>query len=348
MKRILPLIAALLCSATTSFANEDKIAELQAQLNALADYVEAQSVQPSKTTVGGYGELHYNNYQNASNKIDMHRYVLFVNHEFSDSIRFFSELEVEHAISGAGQTGATELEQAFIQFEQSSGNIKVGMFLMPVGIINETHEPTTFYGTERNPIDKYIIPTTWREAGAMYSGYSETGLSYDLAIHSGLNTTTSIRSGRQQVGNAVADTLAYTARLKYAGIQGLELSATINYQEDLNQVAGGFSAATLVEAHVVYSLGQLKMTGLLANWTIDNGQNTQGLLLESSYRINAQWGVFARQNTWDDTGAGDKVQHDAGFNYWAHEDVVLKFDMQQQNVLAGDKDGFNLGMGYQF
>lgn len=348
MKKILPLTIALLCSATTGFANENKIAELEAQLNALADYVESQRVQPTKTSIGGYGELHYNNYQNASNKIDMHRFVLFVNHEFSDTIRFFSELEIEHAISGVGQTGATELEQAFIQFEQSAGNIKVGMFLLPVGMINETHEPTTFYGTERNPIDKYIIPTTWREAGAMYSGHSATGLSYDVAIHSGLNTTTSIRSGRQQVGNAVADTLAYTARLKYAGIQGLELSTTINYQENLDQVAGGLGAATLVEAHAVYSLAQFKFTGLLANWSIDNGQNTQGLLLETSYRINAQFGVFARQNTWDDTGAGDKVQYDTGFNYWAHEDVVLKVDVQQQNALAGNQDGFNLGMGYQF
>ncbi|MDQ7001192.1 MAG: porin [Ghiorsea sp.] len=342
------LTAALFSGASLGFAQDDKIEALEAQLNALASFVESQIVQPTKTNIGGYGEIHYNNYKNAANKIDMHRFVLFINHEFSDTIHFFSELEIEHAISGAGQTGATELEQAFIQFEQSAGHITVGMFLMPVGIINETHEPTTFYGTERNPIDKYIIPTTWREGGVMYSGHSATGLSYDLAMHSGLSTTTSIRGGRQQVGNAVADTLAYTARLKYMGIQGLELSTTINYQENLDHVAAGLGAATLVEAHVVYSLDQFKFTGLLAKWTIDNGQNTQGLLLESSYRINALFGVFMRKNTWDDTGAGDKVQYDAGFNYWAHEDVVLKFDVQQQNMLAGNKDGFNLGMGYQF
>ncbi|MDQ6983413.1 MAG: hypothetical protein Q9M44_01715, partial [Ghiorsea sp.] len=81
MKKIITLALALTCSASISFANEDKIAELQAQLNALADYVEAQQVNaPSKTSIGGYGEMHYNNYANASNQLDIHRYILFVNH----------------------------------------------------------------------------------------------------------------------------------------------------------------------------------------------------------------------------------------------------------------------------
>lgn len=348
MKKVILLALALTCGATVSMANEDKIEALEAQLNALADYVESQSVAPSSTTLGGYGEMHYNNRSNGSNDLDFHRFILFVNHEFSDKIRFFSELELEHAIAGVGQVGAIELEQAYLELEQSFGTMKVGMFLMPVGIVNETHEPPTFYGTERNPIEKYIIPTTWREGGVMYSANHASGLSWDVALHSGLNTTTSVRAGRQSVGNAVADTLAYTGRLKYTGIAGLTLSVTLNQQEDMNQGAGGLGAATLLEGHVIYHIGDLKLTALLANWSIENGQDTQGSVLEASYRLNETLGVFARQNTWDDTGAGDKTQYDVGANYWAHEDVVFKFDVQQQNALAGNNDGFNLGVGYQF
>ena len=348
MKKILALALALTCGATISIANEDRIGELETRLNALADYLEAQSVAPAKTSIGGYGELHYNNRIAGSNELDFHRFVLFVNHEFSDNIRFFSELELEHAIAGVGQVGAIELEQAFLQLEQSFGTTKVGMFLMPVGIVNETHEPPTFYGTERNPIEKYIIPTTWREGGVMFSANSTSGFSWDVAFHSGLNTTTSVRSGRQNVGNAVANTLAYTGRIKYTGIAGLTLSVTMNQQEDMDQAAGGLGAATLLEGHVNYHIDDLKLTALLANWTIENGQDTQGSIVEASYRFSSAWGVFARQNIWDDTGAGDKVQYDVGANYWPHEDVVFKFDMQQQNALAGNKDGFNLGVGYQF
>jgi len=329
-------------------ANESKIAELESQLNALADYVESQSVTPSKTSLGGYGEMHYNNRQNGSNKLDFHRFVLFVDHTFSDQIKFYSELELEHAIAGSGQVGAIELEQAFLHVNQNFGSVKVGMFLMPVGIVNETHEPPSFYGTERNPVEKYIIPTTWREAGVMYSANSLHGLSWDVAVHSGLNTTTSVREARQNVANAVVDTVAYTGRLQYTGLTGLTVSITMNQQEDMDQQVGGLGASTLVEGHVIYQWGDIKLTALLANWRIENGVDTQGSVLEASYRASSSWGVFARQNIWDDTGGGDKVQYDFGANYWPHEDVVFKFDVQKQNTLAGNQDGFNLGVGYQF
>ena len=348
MIKIALLLTTLLIGTSIAMANETKIAELKAQLNALADYVESQSAAPSKTSLGGYGEMHYSNRQNGSNQLDFHRFILFVDHTFSERIKFYSELELEHAIAGSGQVGAIELEQAFLQLEQSFGTIKAGMFLMPVGIVNETHEPPAFYGTERNPIEKYIIPTTWREGGLMYSANSLYGLSWDVAVHSGLNTTTSVRAGRQNVANAVVDTVAYTGRLQYTGLAGLTVSATINQQEDMDQLTGGLGAATLVEGHVIYQFGDIKLTALRASWRIENGVDTQGLVLEASYRPSSSWGVFARQNTWDDTGAGDKVQYDVGANYWPHEDVVFKLDVQQQNTLAGNQDGFNVGVGYQF
>ena len=71
----------------------------------------------NKTTLGGYGEMHYNSLErddssSSKDELDFHRFVMFTGHQFSDSIRFFSELEVEHSIAGEGQTGEVELEQA--------------------------------------------------------------------------------------------------------------------------------------------------------------------------------------------------------------------------------------------
>jgi hypothetical protein len=78
--------------------------------------------------------------------------------------------------------------------------------------------------------------------------------------------------------------------------------------------------------------------------------NQNGGYLEASYKLNPAWGVFVRQNEWDNGGTGDtkKSQTDAGVNYWPHENVVIKADYQAQNDIAGNFDGFNLGVGYQF
>jgi len=368
-------IAALI--STSSYATDldnlqKQIDELRAENSQIISNLENSADSSSdhskfsNTTIGGYGELHYNNLSsdlsNTDKKeIDFHRFVLFVAHEFNDDIRFFSELELEHSISGEGQNGEVELEQAYIEFDTSdSANIKAGVFLIPVGQINETHEPTTFYGVERNPVEKNIIPATWWEAGVMYSANTESGISYDIAIHSGLaDNAGNIRSGRQKVSKAPADSLAYTTRIKYTGIAGLELAGTAQYQSDFSQGTGTTGDAedgTLLEAHAIYTTGGLKLSALYASWVInfDGGTSTgkdsqNGSIVEASYKINSKWGVFARQNNWtNDDGATDKAQSDIGFNYWPHEDVVIKADYQAQNDDAGDFDGINLGIGYQF
>ena len=320
----------------------------------------------AETTIGGYGEMHYNNTSSDltnddKTEIDFHRFVLFFGHDFNEKIRFFSEVELEHALAGESQPGEVELEQAYVELDTSdNASIKAGIFLIPVGILNEIHEPTTFYGVERNPVEKNIIPTTWWEGGAMYSAHMDNGISYDLAIHSGLSDTAgNVRGGREKVAEAPADSLAYTARIKYTGVAGLELASTVQYQSDFSQglgVAGDAEDGTLLEAHAIYSTGGLKLIALYASWDINfdggttTGKDTQnGSIVEASYKFTSNWGVFARQNNWtNDDGLTDQAQTDFGFNYWPHEDVVFKIDYQAQNDDAGDFDGFNLGLGYQF
>lgn len=65
---------------------------------------------------------------------------------------------------------------------------RVGQILMPVGILNEIHEPPAFYGVERNPVENKIIPTTWSGGGGSLLGELGNGFSYDAAAHEGLNT----------------------------------------------------------------------------------------------------------------------------------------------------------------
>ena len=136
---------------------QKEVVEQQAQvLEIISESVDdaPASVSQSKYKFGGYGELHYNN-TDSGNQVDFHRFVLFNGYDFNENTRFYSELEVEHSLSGDGKPGEVEVEQAFIEHKlNSTTKMTAGVSLMPVGILNETHEPNTFYGVERNNVEK--------------------------------------------------------------------------------------------------------------------------------------------------------------------------------------------------
>ena len=319
-----------------------------------------------RTHIGGYGEIHYNDKRNGKrDEVDNHRFVLFLEHEFNDKVRLMSEVELEHSLAGHGKNGEVEVEQAFIEWDYAQNHsATIGQFLLPVGIINETHEPDTFYGVERNAVESNIIPATWWEAGVKLHGEIMPALSYDLAVHSGLNTDFSgskafdIRSGREKVSQASAEEFAYTGRLKYTGLPGLELALSVQYQEDLTQGLGADKAdALLYEGHFWYQADRFGLRGLYAAWDIDGAEaevfgrdEQEGWYLEPSWRFTPQLGVFARYSEWDKT-AGNNAdteveQIDLGFNYWLVENVVLKMDWADQS--NGDGDSLNLGVGWSF
>ncbi len=352
---------------------EQNLTETEQKINATAEAVDTASKSDNKTFIGGYGELHVNQLNNklATGKdlkeIDFHRFVLLIGHEFSDTVRFFSELELEHTVAGEGKKGEIELEQAYIEWDYAANHsLRSGVFLVPVGILNETHEPDTFYGVERNSIEKNIIPTTWWEAGVNFKGELAEGWSYDAAIHSGLNLATGkfkVRDGRQKVSNAPAEDFAYTGRIKYNGIAGLEIAATLQFQEDLLQGMGASSVdATLFETHLSYQVGSIGLRALYAQWNIDDAINAvakgaeeqSGWYIEPSYRFNPSFGVFISYGEWDNQAAGTADtqygEWSVGGNYWLTDTTVFKLDLLRQESPKGkDKyNGFNLGVGYSF
>lgn len=335
-----------------------------------------KSVSASKTTIGGYGELHYNNLedQNASkdkDEIDLHRFVLFFGHEFNDRLRLFSEFELEHGLvkdtKDGSNGGEVELEQAYIQYDLNDQHrVSAGVFLTPVGILNETHEPNTFYGTERNNVEKNIIPTTWWEGGAMLSGELPQGFSYDAAVSSGLKTSAgndyAVRNGRQKVAEADAKDFAYTGRLKWTAIPGIELGSSLNYQEDISQSIDATAGSALMwEAHAVIEQGPFGLRALYATWDLDGsgpasvGADEQtGWYVEPSYKMNDNIGFFTRYSLWDNQAGNSSdteyTQWDIGVNWWLDPQVVVKLDYQDQSSPVGqtELDGVNIGLGYQF
>ena len=248
--------------------------------------------------------------------------------------------------------------------------------LVPVGILNETHEPPTFYGVERNNVEKRIIPATWWEAGIKFSGIFSETLSYDIMVSSGLDTSAklyNIRSGRRKVGKAPWESTAYTARLTWRPAAGIEVGGTFQYQSDLVQDRGEdliSNSATLFEIHTnitqaVSDNSTLSLRALYASWNIKgdvpkiNGMDLQnGFYIEPSYKINfdndSAVGFFARYSTWDNN-VGNNIatayrQTTIGINYWPTTNVVFKVDYQFDNFDNAVKEDsrINIGMGLQF
>lgn len=348
-----------------------------------------------RTTIGGYGELHYNSLDDDAtafdgvaddlNQADFHRFVLFASHSFNEWIRFASELEVEHSVVSDGDPGEVALELAWLEMDVSPRHhIRAGIDILPVGLLNLTHEPNTFYGVERNPVETEIIPSTWSEAMIGAWGELGAGFAYNLYLHSGLVTPTNgsnafrPRAGRLETAEAKDQDAAILGRLIYAGIPGLELAATFDFQRDYTGTADNADAsAWLFETHVDWKHASgFGLRALYARWELGDDHalaidldsfdagTLDGWYIEPAYRfavgfMPGEVGVFGRYQQWDQRnelgGAIYRFESmemfNLGFNYWPHPQVVFKFDAQWQNAdgpVAREINGFNLGLGYQF
>jgi len=348
-------------------ANEAKVEEATEEVEAAAEAFETAQTSmrgsswADRTTIGGYGELHYNN-QEGDDEVDFHRFILYFGHEFTENIRFFSELELEHALAGEGKPGEVELEQAWIEADITDHHrLRVGLDILPVGLVSYNHEPNTFYGVERPEVEVRIIPSTWWEAGIGLNGELASGWNYDAVLHSGLSTTTNIRSGRQKVSEANADHPAVTARLRYTGIPGLEVGGSFQYQSDITAGIAD-NSATLFEGHVDWKHRTgLGLRALYTRWDLDKvlsiaGDDTQyGYYIEPAYRfplgfISGEVGVFARWSELDYGNTKEEERIGFGINYWPIDQVAFKFDWINIDDVDADTsaDTFNLGLAYQF
>ncbi len=351
---------------------DQQVAEADEKIEATVASLEEQGAGASpglgKFHFGSYGSLHYNHLDDKQ-EIDLHRFVLNFGYDFTEEIRFYSELELEHAFAADGENGEVELEQAYIDFDLSPQHTaRGGLFLMPVGILNPTHEPTTFFGVERNQVETQLIPTTWWEGGAALYGDFGEGWHYEIDLHSGFEMPTQgpnaylPRKGRQNVSEANAKRPAFTGSLIWRGYPGLEIGGALQYQTDVTQ-GQEENQAFLGEVHAVLRRGPIGLKALFAQWNI-NGDRPKAIGRDRQYGwyVEPAWylfddkvGLFARYEAWDNRAGstrdpdypGLKKQWTAGINYWPIPEVVLKADYQWQSGDA-DQNGFNLGIGYSF
>jgi hypothetical protein len=238
----------------------------------------AQSAADAGPTTGplsGYMDFHFNKGDGEDPVLDFHRFVLLMTHSFSPRLRFVGELELEHAfVEGLEESGEIELEQAYIDFLLSRRvNLRAGMVLMPIGIINERHEPPVFNGVERPFVDTVIVPSTWFEAGAGAHGDLGRGFRYRAYLVAPLNAlefsaNEGIRGGRQKGSAANVRNVAYTGRLEYLGVRGLTLGASAWSGESSFAAPRLDTTVRLGEVDARFSRGPLELRGQFARVSI--------------------------------------------------------------------------------
>ncbi len=286
-------------------------------------------------TLSGYMELHLNKEQAQPTATDLHRFVLMIGHSFSDRLKFWSEVEVEHAlVEGGEESGEVAVEQAYIDLMVHRRlNLRAGMVLVPVGIQNERHEPPTFNGVERTFVDTVIVPTTWRDTGAGVFGELGGGLSYRAYVLPGLDATgfsadEGIKGGRQQGARADASEPAIAGRLEFRR-GGLTSGASFW------RGGSGFGLTRLtIETPGVgvgsldarYRRGRHELRGQWSMVTIDGaGDLNRALQQQSGINPNVASRLL---------GAYAEAATRVSPNAWTHEVVVFgryeKFDTQNR------------------
>jgi len=248
----------------------------------------------TRLPVAGYMDFHVNKESGDSFRPDFHRFVLLFGHSFSDRIKFWSEFEIEHAlVEGGEESGEVAIEQAFLDFLITPKfNVRAGMMLTPVGIVNERHEPPSFNGVERPFVETIIIPTTWREMGFGFTGDLGMGFRYRTYLTSALNASFfnaefGIAEGKTSGFDASMRNPATVGRLEYAGIRRLTLGTSLYSGLAGFDTPGVNPRVTIYNVDGRYSFNRFDFRGLFANtWVSKAGELNHLLRLQTGVNPN--------------------------------------------------------------
>ena len=330
----------------------------QNQQNA-AQRILSGNINTKGVTVGGYGEITYNRATGKNAEVDVQRLVMLFGYKFNDDLQFVTEIEFEHVKE-------VFVEQAFLQYTIAENvNLRGGLMLVPMGIVNEYHEPTTFNGVERPSMDGAIIPTTWREIGVGVSGkFDAASLRYQAYIFNGFQSTTSdgngnitsgklggskgLRGGRQKGAKSNFNNPNFSAKLDYYGLPGLRLGLSGYFgrtqsPNDVEDIAGADVGMSMVGFDARYAYRRFTARGqfVYANLTDTEDYNLatggnlgsalQGYYLEAAYNLLPQ----------------RKKQQLFGFVRYEDYDTQASIENAALRNLAYDRQEWTLGLSYK-
>ena len=198
-------------------------------------------------SIGAYGEMKFGLQQNPAaggqwqNGFDAHRLVLLPTYLITPNIIFNAEIEFEHGGSGFDPDdklhGTAEIEQIWIDFKiMDQFNWRApGIDLIPIGYINEHHEPTAFYSVQRPELYNGLIPSTWKAPATSVYGRLAEGLYYTLQASSSLEDFGGDFATRTDA--KTVPTGGYAAGIDGANALGFALPVRGDFQQLSNDIA---------------------------------------------------------------------------------------------------------------
>ncbi len=252
---------------------------------------------PSKVSIGGYGEFvltapskrqQNGDPSGAKKRADLQRVVLYTGYKYNDWILFNSEIEFEHGGSGeaAESRGEITVEQAYLDFKvHRNVGIRAGNVIVPLGLVNETHEPTAFHGVNRPNVERTIIPSTWHENGAglfgdfgpvSYRTYLLAGLHAKATTDpstDGFTGSSAIRGGRASGSKTAIEDMAWASRVDVEALPGVQAGAGLYIgQADQGDLTASVPV-TLWETHATSEWRGASLKGLYAEGRIGNADS---------------------------------------------------------------------------
>ena len=320
-------------------------------------------------SIGGYGEGNYqarvgDKGKNVDNA-DLERLVLYAGYKFTDNILFNSEIEFEHATTGEGseEKGEVSVEFAALDFFiDPLANVRAGLVLMPMGFINQIHEPPFFFGNNRPEVERRIIPSTWREVGVGLFGQITPELTYTTYVVNGLNaaefSSNGIRDGRGGGSNAKAENFGYVARMDYTpeALPGVSIGGSAYVgNSGQNQTFAGQKAdvfTQLYDAHLQWRYRGLELRALGSWGHINNAD-----LISAQRTIDGKEGaVVGSENYGWYTEVGydilplifrDTAQYLAPFFRYEQFDTIAKAPVGFLDDENMDRQIYQLGLQYK-
>ena len=278
-----PVAIVMLFAAVPGFAAD--VNELERRLNIVSEELDKLKNSSgghsdglaSRTAVHGYGEVHLQMPDNGPKVIDAHRFVIGVHSELNSWIHFNAEIDFEHA----AQT--MEFEFSYLDFLlQDNFNVRAGVMLMPIGNLNESHEPPLFWTAERPEFHSKILPTTWQQAGVggfgsfgdlnwrLYAVNSLQGIGTGSDGNSGyFRDTDGLRKGRLQIDAVQMENVALTGRLEKK-FTGGQLGFSFYRGDSTQDLIAEDGTVTLLEADIKWRKGAFELNNSIANIDISD------------------------------------------------------------------------------
>ncbi|TXH04222.1 MAG: porin [Nevskiaceae bacterium] len=341
-------------------AMKAELQQLKAQNQALSDQqqqtqqqvTQQQASADNGVKLWGYGEIYYDRpvHDTSATSADLARAVFGIGYNFDERTQFNSEFEIEHAVTSSSDPGEFEVEQFYVnhQFTDKMAG-KAGLFLIPSGLINLSHEPTNFYGVHRNFVETLIIPSTWREGGVAVTGNTDAGLSWDVGLTTGvdlakwtinpseppasandLKDLAPLQASHQELAQASAQNLSQYLAVNYKGIPGFTAGASVfTGQSQFQKGLARNQRTTLWEAHTRWTPGQADLSAVYARGHISNTAEVNQLYPGAANPLPADFYGYYLQ---------------AAYNVWKRDSYRLAPFLRWERFNLGSRyDGVPMG-----